>query len=114
MVGSDALRRARRNTIGDALRRAGACFRQRTALRFGGRDWSYAALDLAADRVARRLLDAGLGPGDRVAAFGRNSDAYLIAWLGCARAGLVHVPINYALTPAELEYIVAQSGAAAP
>ena len=113
MVGSDSLHRARRNTIGDALRRAGACFRERTALRFGGRDWSYAALDLAADRVARRLLDAGLGPGDRVAAFGRNSDGYLIAWLGCARAGLVHVPINYALTQAELEYIVAQSGAAA-
>jgi fatty-acyl-CoA synthase len=103
----------RRNTIGDALRRAGARFRDRTALIFGERQWTYAELDLAADRVARRLLARGLAPGDRVAAYGRNSDGYLIAWLGCARAGLIHVPTNYALTAGELEYIVAQSGASA-
>jgi len=36
---------------------------------------------------------------------GRNSDAYLLAWLGCARAGLVHVPANYALTAGELGYV---------
>src|SRR5262249_30150054 len=34
-------------------------------------------------------------------------------WLGMVRAGLVHVPVNYALTAAELGYIVAQSGAKA-
>ncbi len=113
MIGSEVARRARRDTIGDALRRAAARFRDRTALGFGERSWTYADLDLAADRVARRLLAAGLDPGDRVAAYGRNSDGYLIAWLGCARAGLVHVPINYALNAAELEYIVAQSGASA-
>src|SRR5207248_3794310 len=88
-------------------------FRTRTALIFGERRWTYTELHLAADRVARRLLALGLLPGDRVAAYGRNSDGYLIAWLGCARAGLVHVPTNYALNAAELEYIVAQSGAAA-
>ncbi|MBK1656734.1 fatty acyl-CoA synthetase [Paracraurococcus ruber] len=105
--------RARRNTIGDALRRAGARFRDRPALRFGDRGWGFAQLDLAADRVARCLLAQGLNPGDRVVAFGKNSDAYLLLWLGCARAGLVHVPANFALTAAELDYILRQSGAAA-
>lgn len=105
--------RARRNTIGDAMRRAGARFRDRPALRFGARDWTFAALDRGATRVARRLLAAGLRPGDRVVAFGRNSDAYLLLWLGCARAGLVHVPTNFALTAGELDYIVQQSGATA-
>ncbi|HEV2673830.1 MAG TPA: acyl-CoA synthetase [Aliidongia sp.] len=103
--------RARRNTIGDGLRRAAARFRDQEALRYGDRRWSYRALDRAADRVARRLIDLGLDTGDRVAAYGRNSDAYLIAWLGIVRAGLVHVPVNYALTAAELGYIVGQSGA---
>ena len=103
--------RARRNTIGDGLRRAASRFRDQEALRFGDRRWSYRTLDRAADRVAHRLLDLGLVKGDRVAAYGRNSDAYLIAWLGIVRAGLVHVPINYALTAAELGYIVGQSGA---
>ncbi|MSP30891.1 MAG: acyl-CoA synthetase [Acetobacteraceae bacterium] len=106
-------RLAGRNTIGDALRRAAMNFRDAAALHFAGRDWSFQALDHAADRVARRLLTLGLVKGDRVLAYGRNSDAYLLLWLGCARAGLVHVPVNYALTAAELEYVGTQSGAAA-
>jgi fatty-acyl-CoA synthase len=105
--------RARRNTIGDALRRAASRFRDQEALRYGDRRWSYRALDAAADRVAHRLGALDLGQGARVAAYGRNSDAYLIAWLGIVRAGLVHVPVNYALTASELGYIVGQSGASA-
>lgn len=105
--------RAARNTVGDALRRSADRFQHKTALTFADRSWTYAGLDLAADRIARRLLALGLSPGDRVCAFGRNSDGYLLAWLGCARAGLVHVPVNYALTARELEYIVRQSGASA-
>jgi len=100
----------RRNTVGDGLRRAARLYRDRTALFFGARGWSFAALDRAADRVARRFADMGLRPGDRIAAYGRNSDAYLIAWLACARGGFVHVPVNYALTGDELRYILGQSG----
>ncbi|MGP6158183.1 MAG: fatty acyl-CoA synthetase [Vulcanimicrobiaceae bacterium] len=106
-------RTARRNTLGDALRRSALRADGRTALLYRERSWTYAELERAAGRVARGLLNWGLAPGERVAAYGRNSDAYLLAWLGCVRAGLVHVPVNYALTPAELGYIVRQSGAAA-
>ncbi len=110
---SDAIARARRDTVGDAIRRAARTHRDREALLYDDRVWSFAALDAGADRMATHLLGLGLRPGERVAAFGRNSDAYLLLWLGCARAGLVHVPINYALTGPELAYIVAQSGARA-
>lgn len=105
--------RAIRDTIGDAVRRAADRFRDREALRFGPRAWSFRDIDRAADRVARALLAAGLSRGDRVVAYGRNSDGYILLWLGCVRAGLVHVPANYALTPTELSYILAQSGARA-
>ncbi len=104
---------ARRNTISDAFRRTARRFRDRMALRFEDRAWSFRELDRAVDRVAGSLLDAGLAPGDRIGAFGRNSDAYLILWLASTRAGLVHVPINYALTGRELRYIMEQSGARA-
>ena len=104
---------ATRDTIGDAFRRAARRFRDREALCFGPREWSYRDLDRAADRLARALLAAGLARGDRVVAYGRNSDSYLLLWLGCVRAGLVHVPANYALTATELGYILAQSGARA-
>jgi fatty-acyl-CoA synthase len=100
----------RRNTVGDAVRRAARLFRNRSALVFGDRDWSFNALDRAADRVAAHFAGLGLNAGDRIAAYGRNSDAYFIAWLACVRGGFVHVPVNYALIGEELSYIVGQSG----
>jgi fatty-acyl-CoA synthase len=103
--------RLRSNTISDAFRRAAAKHRGKLALTFADRRWSFAELDAAAGRVAQSLLGLGLARGDRVAAYARNSDSYLILWLACTRAGLIHVPINYALTAGELAYIVGQSGA---
>jgi fatty-acyl-CoA synthase len=110
---NDVIARAGRNTLSDAVVRAAARFRDREALVFGDRVWSFRAIDAATSRVARRLTDIGLRPGDRMAAYGRNSDAYLIAFFACCRAGLVHVPVNYALTGGELRYILHQSGARA-
>ena len=104
---------ATRNTIGDGVRRAAELYRIKPALTFEDRTWSFAEIDLAADRVARWLLSLNLKRGDRVAALGRNSDAYLFLWLGCIRAGLIHVPINYALNGVELDAILRQSGARA-
>jgi fatty-acyl-CoA synthase len=100
----------RRNTVGDAIHRAARMFRDRSALVFDDRDWSFRDLDRAADRVAGYFAALGLKTGDRIAAYGRNSDAYFIAWLACVRGGFVHVPVNYALTGEELSYIVQQSG----
>jgi fatty-acyl-CoA synthase len=100
----------RRNTVGDAFHRAARIFRERSALVFAERDWSFAVLDRAADRVAAYFASLGVAAGDRIAAYGRNSDAYFIAFLACVRGGFVHVPVNYALTGEELSYIVNQSG----
>ena len=102
--------RLRRNTVGDAIRRAACVFRDRSALVFGDRDWSFTDLDIAADRIAVHFAGLGLNAGDRIAAYGRNSDAYFLTWLACVRGGFVHVPVNYALTGEELGYIVQQSG----
>ena len=110
----DTIATARSNSIGLALRRAAQKWRKRQAIVFKDRAWSFRDLDTAADRLANWLLvDLGLTTGDRVAVYGRNSDGHLLAWLGCVRAGLVHVPINYALKGPELTYIVNQCGAKA-
>ncbi|MCK9248870.1 MAG: fatty acyl-CoA synthetase [Solirubrobacteraceae bacterium] len=97
------------STVGALLRRSARRTPDRTALRFAGREWSYAELDVAAGRVAAALLARGLRHGDRVATFGKNSDAYLLAFLGCARAGLVHVPVNFNARGDELVYLLTQS-----
>lgn len=102
-----------RNTIGAVIRRSARRWGDRVALVFEERAWTYRELDAAAERLAGHLLAAGLQKGDRVAAYGRNSDAYVLLWLAAAKAGLVHVPVNAALTGDELVYIVNQSGSRA-
>lgn len=99
------------NSIGAALNRSARKYPHQLALIFGERQWRYQALNQAANRVANGLLAAGLTPGDRLAVYGKNSDAYVIAWLAAAKAGLVHVPINFALSSDELRYILDQSAA---
>lgn len=100
----------RSSTVDDVIRRSAGRFPDRIALHYEDRSWTYAELDDAVSRAAGYLLDLGLQQGDRVATVGANSDAYLLAYLGCARAGLVHVPVNYALTGGELSYLLRQSG----
>ncbi|MER8033020.1 acyl-CoA synthetase [Streptomyces bauhiniae] len=100
------------STVDGVLRRSARRTPARVALKYGDRTWTYAELDDAVSRAAALLLAQGLHQGDRVAAYGHNSDAYLIAFLGCARAGLVHVPVNQNLTGADLAYLLDQSGSA--
>ncbi|WP_405655996.1 acyl-CoA synthetase [Streptomyces sp. RK9] len=103
---------ARGSTVDGVLRRSARRTPARTALRYGDRAWTYSELDDAVSRAAAVLRAAGLDRGDRVGAYAHNSDAYLIGFLACARAGLVHVPVNQNLTGDDLAYIVRQSGSA--
>lgn len=103
----------RASTVDGLLTRSAARTPSAPALHFADRSWTYRELDDAVTRAAAFLRGLGLERGSRVAAYGRNSDAYVIGFLACARAGLVHVPVNYALTGEELRYLVGQSGAAA-
>lgn len=99
----------RADTVDGVLRRSAARNPNREALRFEDRTWTYRELDDAVSRGARWLRGNGLRTGDRVAAFGVNSDAYVLAFLACSRAGLVHVPVNYALKGEELAYLLGDS-----
>ncbi|WP_069173820.1 acyl-CoA synthetase [Streptomyces griseus] len=101
----------RSSTVDGLLARSARRTPERTAVRYADRSWSYAALDAAVSTAAAVLTGTdGLRPGDRVASYAHNSDAYLIAYLACARAGLVHVPVNQNLTGDDLAYILRQSG----
>ncbi|MFI6936201.1 acyl-CoA synthetase [Streptomyces sp. NPDC050287] len=98
------------STVDGVLRRSARRTPARVAVEYADRAWTYEELDEAVSRAASLLLEQGLAPGDRVGAYGHNSDAYLIAFLACARAGLVHVPVNQNLTGDDLAYIAGQSG----
>ncbi len=70
------------------------------ALTVAGTTRTFAALD---DRVARLagVLAANAQPGDRVAMVADNGEAWVEAYYGVPRAGMVLTPINHRLTPAE-------------
>lgn len=67
-------------------------------------------LDERANRCANALRDLGLQRGDRVAVMLPNGPAFLTAWFGIARAGLVEVPINVAYRGDLLAYLLNQAG----
>ncbi|MFE5078622.1 acyl-CoA synthetase [Streptomyces halstedii] len=101
----------RGSTVDGVVARSARRTPGRTAVRYAGRTWTYEALDTAVSTAAAVLTTGhGLQPGDRVASYAHNSDAYLIAYLACARAGLIHVPVNQNLTGEDLAYILRQSG----
>lgn len=101
----------RSSTVDGLVTRSARRAPERTALRYAGRTWTYRELDEAVTTAAAALTEGHrLRPGDRVASYAHNSDAYLIAFLACARAGLVHVPVNQNLTGDDLAYILGQSG----
>ncbi|MFJ9576673.1 fatty acyl-CoA synthetase [Streptomyces sp. NPDC101191] len=98
-------------TVDGVLRASAQRVPGRIAVRYGDRAWTYAELDAAVSTAAAVLRERwGLQEHARVATYAHNSDAYLIAFLACSRAGLVHVPVNHHLTGDDLDYILRQSG----
>ncbi|MEU9300845.1 fatty acyl-CoA synthetase [Streptomyces sp. NPDC048269] len=97
----------RHNTVDGLVHDSARRVPGRVAVRYGGRSWTYAELDAAVTTGATVLRERyGLADGDRVATFAHNSDAYLLAFLACARAGLTHVPVNQNLTGEDLAHIL--------
>ncbi|MBA3512090.1 acyl-CoA ligase (AMP-forming), exosortase A system-associated [Sphingomonas sp.] len=81
------------------------------ALSVGSRTWSYRELDEEVGRTAAALIGQGLSPGDRVASWMAKTLLACVLPLACARAGLVHVPVNPVLKRAQVAHILADSGA---
>ncbi len=81
------------------------------ALIWQGQVASYADLDQRVTAAAGGLQRRGVRRGDRVALMLGNSPAFVEAFLAVLRAGAVVVPVNTALSAAEVGYILSDSGA---
>lgn len=103
---------ARRNTVGDALTRAAEKHPNKIAVVDGDRRISYAQLDHDAEAIARGLIGMPGAPeqGEPVAVIVANSYEFLPIYFGIAKAGRVALPINYALTPADIAWILGDAG----
>ena len=75
------------------------------------RTTTYGAFDRHCNQVANGLLAEGLGPQERIAYIGKNSDIYYEMLLGGGKANLVMVAVNWRLAPPEVAYILKDSKA---
>ncbi|WP_428933921.1 acyl-CoA synthetase [Streptomyces sp. ACT015] len=66
---------------------------------------TYAELDAAANRVGHHLLDSGVRPGEHLGLHLYNGVEYLQTVLGCLKARIVPVNVNYRYVEDELTYL---------
>jgi len=74
---------------------------------------SYRELDERVTAVTGALIDAGIGPGDRVAIWAPNGSEWLLTALGTLGAGAALVPVSTRFTGPEALDVIGRSGARA-
>jgi fatty-acyl-CoA synthase len=83
----------------------------RVVLEEGDRRTTFAELETLSRRIVSALASAGIAKGDRIGWYGKNSDLYFQLLFAAGRAGIVTVPVGWRLAPAEVEYILKDTGA---
>jgi acyl-CoA synthetase (AMP-forming)/AMP-acid ligase II len=74
---------------------------------------TYAELDAAANRIAHHLIDSGIRPGEHLGLHLYNGIEYLQTVLGCLKARIVPVNVNYRYVEEELVYLYRDADLAA-
>ncbi len=74
---------------------------------------TYAELDRRSDGVARALMGAGVGAGERAGLLCPNGADFVVAYLGILKSGATAVPLNLMLHPREMAFALADCGACA-
>ncbi len=93
----------------DLIEHAVDAFGNRTAVACGDRQATYAELEERANRLAHHLAGLGVGVGDHVGLYARNSIEALETLVAACKLRAVTININYRYTENELRYLVADS-----
>ncbi|MGH8996905.1 MAG: long-chain-fatty-acid--CoA ligase [Acidimicrobiales bacterium] len=81
------------------------------AITFGSEVLTWRDLDERSSRVANALSASGLGAGDRIAFFGKNTPIYFDVLFGAAKIGAITVAVNWRLSAGEAGFIINDAGA---
>ncbi|TSE02165.1 amino acid adenylation domain-containing protein [Skermania sp. ID1734] len=77
----------------------------------GDRSWTYAELDAFSTRLARLLIERGVGPGDLVVvSIPRSIESVAAVW-AVAKSGAGFVPVDPAYPAERIEFMISDSGA---
>ncbi|MXP21018.1 long-chain-fatty-acid--CoA ligase [Gordonia sp. HNM0687] len=103
--------RSRRNHWNNQVRRHAFMTPDRPALKFLGQVTTWRELDERTRAFAAALSRRGVGFGDRILLVMLNRSEYVEATLGANLIGAIPVPVNVRMSPAEIAFLVSDSGA---
>ena len=100
-------------TVGNIIKTAATRFPAREALLCAGtgRRFTFRQLNVRSNQLAHALMALPLERGSVVAFICSNRAEILETYLALAKTGLVGLPLNYRLAPAELEVLINEIGA---
>jgi fatty-acyl-CoA synthase len=93
-----------RHTIGRWISDRARATPERVAIDYDGRLVTYRELNDGADAFAAAFAANGLNRGDRVATLTGSSPQHVQVLFGCAKAGLMLLPLSWRLSAPELAY----------
>ncbi len=103
--------RSRRNHWNNHIRRHAAMTPDRPALKFGDTVTTWRDLEARSRAFAAALSRRGVAFGDRVLVLLLNRSEYVETVLGANLIGAIPVPVNVRMSPAEIAFLVTDSGA---
>ena len=99
--------------LGRLLTHTATLYPQHTALIQGEQSWTWSEINARVDAMVAALRELGLKKGDRILLQSRNNiQTFENCWTAF-KLGCVWVPTNFRLTPPEVAYLGASSGAVA-
>ena len=99
----------RHRRFGDLADDIAARLPDREGLVFGASRYTFREVAARIDEAARRLIAAGVRPGEHVALWLNNSDEWIFIAFAVQKIGAVLVPINTRFRSRDLSYVLAQS-----
>lgn len=103
--------RSRRNHWNNQIRRHAFMTPDNPALKFMGKVTTWRELDERSRAFAAALSRRGVQFGDRILLLLLNRSEYVEATLGANLIGAIPVPVNIRMSPAEISFLVTDSGA---
>ncbi len=91
--------------IADLFEHAVDAVPERHVIQVGDRKVTYAELEAEANKLAHFLSSRGVGPGDHVGIYAKNSVEHVIALLAVFKIRAVVINVNYRYVEGELNYL---------
>ncbi|MCX7876824.1 MAG: long-chain fatty acid--CoA ligase [Melioribacteraceae bacterium] len=71
------------------------------------REWNFSDFNNRANYLAKYFVEEfKLSKGDRVAVYSKNRAEYVLIFAACVKSGIIIVPLNFRLTPRELDILI--------